>query len=195
VVVLVVGPSGVGKSECGKHAGDSIEGCSFYDLDALIRERSGMQVTKFHLQVGDDGFLDHCRQAVGALMASCTDGIAVVAVGAGALQSLKAKERGGRRNIDRTFDAFYETEYSKRRLDIYSVPRYTCSVAGLSLEEAKGRFVEVVKGIGKAMSTPPSIISAEALGTDKGGGTEGTQTPRSSADGYGDPLAGNLDSV
>src|SRR5260370_22107258 len=133
MVTLVIGPSGVGKSDYGRHAMEAIPKCQFLDLDRLVREKSGTPVSQLLPQIGEDAFHALCRQAVGEIMESCTADITIVAVGAGALESPHATDwisghqgptvalvadpdevyrRGRERNRDRPFEAFFKTEHS-----------------------------------------------------------------------------------
>jgi shikimate kinase len=165
-VILVIGPSGVGKSDYGQHAASAVPGCRFFDLDTLVGERSGMPASQLLPQINNDAFLHCCQQEVEALMQSCTEGIAVVAVGAGALQSDEADawlagysgptiavvadaeevyRRGGKRNSDRTIEDFQKVEYSEHRQRLYDTAKYQCCVTGLSLKEARNRFTDMIR--------------------------------------------------
>ena len=42
MIVLVIGPSGVGKSDYGKYAAGVIPGCHFFDLDKLVGQTAGI---------------------------------------------------------------------------------------------------------------------------------------------------------
>jgi shikimate kinase len=168
MVILVIGPSGVGKSDYGKHAAATIPGCQFFDLDSLVRGRAGMPASKLLPQIGNDAFLDRCRQEVDVLMQSCTAQVVVVAVGAGALQSGRAGawlsqhqgptiavvaspdevyRRGGVRNQNRTLDEFSATEYSQHRRRLYEIARHQCCVTGLTAGEARNRFGDLIRNL------------------------------------------------
>jgi shikimate kinase len=168
MVILVIGPSGVGKSDYGKHVEVTIPGCQFFDLDSLVREHSGTPASQLLPRIGNDAFLDRCRQEVDALMQSCTENVVIVAVGAGALQSGHAGawlsrhqgptvavvaapdevyRRGGKRNRGRTLDQFTATEYSQHRQSLYETAKYQCCVTGLTVEEARNRFIDLIRNL------------------------------------------------
>jgi shikimate kinase len=162
----------VGKSDYGQHAKSVIHCCCFYDLDDLVSRRSGMPAA-IHLlfRIRKDSFLQCCMQEVDAITDSCTQGIAVVAVGAGALESCRASvwlsaypdptiavyaqpdevyKRGGWRNQNRSIEKFKETEYSPYRQSLYRNAKYQCDVTELSLDQARAHFVckinEILQG-------------------------------------------------
>jgi shikimate kinase len=168
MVVLVVGPSGVGKSDYGEHAQKAIPNCEFIDLDSRVRERWAMPVSRMLPQIGDEAFLCRCQQEVRDLMESRTWGIMIVAVGAGALQSHRSIDwiaghlgptiavvaaanevyrRGGARNRNRCFEEFVDTEYSEHRKRLYATAKHRFDVSGWSVEEARNRFVALIRGI------------------------------------------------
>ena len=165
MVILVIGPSGVGKSDYGKHAKETVPGCQFFDLDSLVSKRAEMPASQLLPQIGNDAFLDCCQQEVDTLLLSCPESVVVVAVGAGALQSDRAGawlsrhpgpmiavvaapdevyRRGDERNQNRTLDQFIATEYSQHRQSLYKTAKYQCCVTGLSLEEARNRFTDMI---------------------------------------------------
>jgi shikimate kinase len=167
MVILVIGPSGVGKSDYGEHAAKVVPDCRFFDLDALVSRRAGIPASQLLGQKGSDAFLRSCQQEVDDISHSCTQGIAVVAVGAGALESGSVGDwlsrhagptiavvappdevyrRGGPRNIDRSLERFTQTEYSPRRKGLYyKSSTYQLDVAGLPLEEARIRFACLIR--------------------------------------------------
>ena len=52
--------------------------------------------------------------------------------------------RGGQRNSNRTLEQFKEVEYSPYRQSLYNAAKYQCCVAGLSVQEGRSRFVELI---------------------------------------------------
>jgi len=168
LLILLIGPSGVGKSDYGEHVSKTIPECQFFDLDSLVRDRSGTPVSQLLPQVGNDRFLELCQQEVNALLKSNDDVFSIVAVGAGALQSDHALawltqhpgptlaivaapeevyKRGGKRNHDRTLGEFIAIEYSETRKSLYDSAEHLCSVTGLSVEEARNRFTDMIRMI------------------------------------------------
>ena len=165
MVVLIIGPSGVGKSDYGKYANEAVPQCQFFDLDNLVSQRAGTPAGQLLPRIGKDAFLDRCRQEVDALLQCCPKSVAVVAVGAGALESHCAGpwlsrhpgptiavvaapdevyRRGGKRNRNRTLGKFIAAEYSQHRQSLYKTAKYQCCVTGLSLEEARNRFTDMI---------------------------------------------------
>ena len=165
-VILVIGPSGVGKSDYGQHAAKMVPGCRFFDLDSLVGKRSGTPASQLLPQIREDAFLHRCQQEVEAQLQSCTEGVAVVAVGAGALQSGEAHawlsrypgptiavvaaaeevyRRGGPRNSNRDLSEFKRVEYSEYRERLYHTAKYQCCVTGLLVEKARNHFTKLIR--------------------------------------------------
>jgi shikimate kinase len=168
MVILVIGPSGVGKSDYGRRAAEVIPDCRFFDLDDLVSQRSGTRASQLLGQIGNDAFLDLCQYEVDDISRSCTQGIAVVAVGAGALQSDRVGAwlsrhvgptiavvappdevytRGRERNRNRTLEQFTATEYSRRRQGLYQTAKHQFKVAGLPVDEARVRFSDMIHNL------------------------------------------------
>lgn len=168
MIILVIGPSGVGKSDYGEYAQKTLQGCQFFDLDSLVRKQKKIPVSQLLPKIGNDAFLKCCQHEVDALFKSYLESTAIVAVGAGALQSRHASgwlschpgptiaviaspdevyKRGGKRNCDRSLAQFTETEYSQARWDLYNAAKYQCCVTGLSLEDARNHFKNMVDGL------------------------------------------------
>jgi shikimate kinase len=167
-VILVVGPSGAGKSDYGRHAAKAVPRCEFFDLDGLVGKRSGTPASQLLPKIGNDAFLHRCQQEIEALQNSRTETAAIVAVGAGALQSDQAHawlsgypgptvavlapntevySRGSERNRNRSLEEFTATEYSERRQRLYETAKYRCCVGGLSVEAARGQFTDLIRGL------------------------------------------------
>ena len=92
MLILVVGPSGVGKSKLGEYAGQNMVNCHFFDLDKLVKERTGCSTGKLLPEIGNDAFLDLCCREVDILCDNCLEGLYIVAVGSRVLQSCHALE-------------------------------------------------------------------------------------------------------
>jgi shikimate kinase len=168
MLILLVGPSGVGKSKLGEYAGQKIANCQFFDLDKLVKVRIGRSTGELLRKIGNDAFLDLCCKEVDVLCDKCLDGLCIVAVGSGALQSYHALEwlrqhstlaitapaeevykRGGERNRNRTLEEFEQTEYSPNRIQIYDSADYRLVVNGLKEQQARDRFLELMESISK----------------------------------------------
>lgn len=168
MVVLVIGPSGVGKSTCAVFAAGKLPGCQSFDLDKLVGQRAGVPACHLLGKVGADGFLQCCLREVGALLESGTDVVSLVDVGAGALESHRAGawlsqhqgrtiavvappdevyRRGGWRNQNRSLDQFIGTEYSEYRKSLYKAATYQCDVKGLPVEDARDRFTDMIRDL------------------------------------------------
>lgn len=177
-VILLIGPSGVGKSDYGRFAAQQIPDCQFADLDELVGLQWSMRASEMLPKIGNDRFRERCEQVVRKITREKSTSITLVAVGAGALQSagsgawISGHEgstiavmappedvfgRGGARNASRTFEQFRETEYSEHRQRLYKKAAHCCDVTGLSLENARPRFVDLVRQIaGKTGGQGPS---------------------------------------
>ena len=168
MLILVVGPSGVGKSTLGEYAEQKIANCQFFDLDRLVKGRTGRSTDELLPEIGNDAFLALCRKEVDLLSDERLDGLCIVAIGAGALQSCHALEwlrqhstlaitapaeevysRGGKRNENRTLKEFEQTEYSPYRIQIYDSADYKLAVDGLSESQAKDGFLELIESLSK----------------------------------------------
>jgi shikimate kinase len=166
MVILVIGPSGVGKSTCVEYAAGKLSGCRFFDLDKLVGQRAGIPACELLGKVGADGFLQCCQHEVNAMLQSCTDIVSLVDVGAGALESPRASawlsqhqgltiavvappdevyRRGGWRNRNRNLDQFTRTEYSEYRQSLYNAATYRCDVNGLPVDDARTCFTDMLR--------------------------------------------------
>jgi len=150
MIVLLIGPSGVGKTTYGKYASTSVSDCCFYDLDERVKEHTGKGALQL-FRKGPDSLLEACKSIVDALAARCAERLCLVAVGAGALQSERALEwlRGRvsiailappeevqkRRELWRQkgLEAFKHSEYSPDRLQIYDAATHQLCVGGVAI--------------------------------------------------------------
>lgn len=167
MVILVIGPSGVGKSTCVEYAAGKLPGCRAFDLDKLVGQRAGMPAYRLLGEVGADGFLQSCQREVDALL-SRAHVVSLIDVGAGVLESHRAAtwlskhqgptiavvappdevyRRGGWRNQDRNLGQFTKTEYSDYRQSLYRAATYQCDVKGLPVEAARTRFTDMIRNL------------------------------------------------
>lgn len=169
MVILAIGPSGVGKTDYCEYAGTTVGRCRAYDLDKMVSEYYGEAASALLPRVGnDDDFLRLCRAQVESLSEFRSRNIAAVAVGAGALQSRMAVawldahpgptiailappeevyDRGGNRNANRSVDQYINVEYSGHRLKLYERSSHTCDVTGLTVDKARRVFAAKIAQI------------------------------------------------
>lgn len=167
MAVVVIGPSGVGKTTYGQHAAEQIERCRFVDLDAAVSASTGCPAGVLLPRIGSENF----AILSGAVLlniahAPDADSSLVVAVGAGSLESTRAAdwlfrfptitviarpnqvfERGGLRNASRNLEQFEATEFSNARQCLYDRADQKLDVSDLSLEEAQARFTQIVRAV------------------------------------------------
>lgn len=166
-VILVVGPSGVGKSDYCKYAEDVIPDCHFFDLDSLVGKLVGIAAGQLLPRVGKERFFEYGKEEVASLLKSSSQEIVIIAVGAGFLQSSRAgpwlSEHPGptvavfalaeevyqrwqmrRENCGKPLDPFKQEEYSPQRLCLYRIAQHQLCVSGLTAGEARARFSNMI---------------------------------------------------
>lgn len=88
--ILLIGPSGVGKSTLGKYAADKIDRAEFYDLDQRIaRQHDAKDIGEFFREQGSANFLKFSIECLDQLqLMSEPEDTQIIAVGAGTLNHL-----------------------------------------------------------------------------------------------------------
>lgn len=174
-LVLLFGPSGIGKSTAIKFANERIQGVIFEPLDALtkqlgrelkfIREDQGIRELQRAIN-NPDKFLELGIQAVNRLVANNPSQTVVIDVGAGFLDGSRisdwiannisvvlcassqvAYERiQTNRNDTRTFDEYREQEFAAHRERLYFQAQYKID-ATCNAEQLGLRFIELLTGL------------------------------------------------
>jgi shikimate kinase len=148
MLLYLIGPSGVGKTSCGRHAAFVFPRVRFESLDDLCK--------------GQEFDWIACRRALDGLEAATAPGLTVIIdIGAGTqtrpelVQYLAARaentillhappEEVIRRNPlgpSRDIWEFRQTEYASRRL-LYRVAGHVVDVTGLTIGSARQKFIE-----------------------------------------------------
>lgn len=158
--ILLIGPSGVGKSSLGSYASAKLSNCKFDDLDNLIAKESGIQeAMEFLIENGPEIFFQKSVEIVENIKNRNDNQLYLIAVGAGTLVSQQSKswlenyttisitappEEVIVRNPlgpKRDFPEFKMTEYSPFRLSLYQSANFNFPVDGLNETEAHAKFV------------------------------------------------------
>jgi len=161
MLILSIGPSGVGKSSLASYASAKLSNCKFDDLDNLIAKESRAQEAQHVLiQYGSDIFFQKSVGIVENIRNQNDKQLYLIAVGAGTLESLQSKnwlknyttisitappEEVIVRNPlgpDRDIEEFKMREYSPFRLSLYQSANFNFPVDGLTETEAQAKFVE-----------------------------------------------------
>lgn len=165
MLILLVGPSGVGKTTEGRAVCERIPDCEFHDIDDLIGKSQNRQASQLLPEVGADRFAEISLDVVEAVSKDCADKIGLAAVGAGTLESRSTIEwlrnyvtvaitapaeevyRRDRLRFQRTLKKFTKVEYSDYRMSIYNSATYQHPVSGLSLEQASEELFRLLTEI------------------------------------------------
>jgi len=161
MLILLIGPSGVGKSSLASYASAKISNCKFYDLDDLVAKESGVQkaINVFNRD-GPEIFFQKSVEIIENIKNQNDNQLYLIAVGAGTLVSQQSKNRLKNyttisiiappekvivRNPlgpNRDFQEFKMTEYSPFRLSLYQSANFNFPVDSLTKTEAQAKFVE-----------------------------------------------------
>ena len=91
--ILIIGPSGVGKSTLGDYASKNFSNCEFYDLDDLIKKRYNSKSASLLFSLkGPEVFFEYSCKVLSEIENKCESQICLTAVGAGTLVSQKSKD-------------------------------------------------------------------------------------------------------
>ena len=154
-IVLVIGPSGVGKSTAILHCESSglLTGWRFLDLDDLVAQENGCSAGELLLKVGNDEFFNRCKSAADNATQSLMENYIIV-VGAGTLLSCMAidwirnhcsvlitaeeyecyRRDKGRAGVERTVYQYNKSEFSEVRKAIYNSATFTINTTNMTLD-------------------------------------------------------------
>ena len=161
MLILLIGPSGVGKTSLGNYASTKLSNCKFDDIDSLIaKENDTEKATEVLNKNGPEIFFQKSVEIVENIKNQDDSQLYLIAVGAGTLESHQSKnwlnnyitisitappEEVRVRDPSkskRDFQKFKMTEYSPFRLSLYQSANFNFPVDGLNETEAQTKFVK-----------------------------------------------------
>jgi shikimate kinase len=164
---FLIGPSGVGKTTLTTELIKRLEKVQVAELDMEVKRK----YPKEYCSASEDWerFWDCSISCIQDLQAQTgADSYLVVDVGAGSLQSVRAKDFFGHQNtvhvsdtpentfrkiqsrpqnawLGRSLEDFKAVEYSPNRQAIYSISRYCIDLSVCSIEEAAAELINILK--------------------------------------------------
>ena len=90
--IILIGYMGTGKSAAGRETA-CLAGCSWYDLDELIEERTGMTIPDYMQAYGEEAFRDRESEALSVFLQDTSDQSGPVLLSCGGGVVLRAENR------------------------------------------------------------------------------------------------------
>lgn len=158
---LLIGPSGIGKSTVLKGLAE-YDDIDTYDLDRMLEEHSGMNLTQYVAEVGWEGFFNTTRELIDGLV---SDNEIIIAVGAGSIEHMGSHDwykeqetialigrpdviyaRCNRQQYHPTLESYETVEYSAWRRALYNGVKHKIDVTRLSPDEVVEAVLNIIDG-------------------------------------------------
>ena len=154
--LLIIGPSGIGKTSISHAVRDRLDECSVYCLDREVEIKYAINsISEYFVHVGPSQFLKSCIEVTEQIKQECQSEICLIDVGAGALEAGDESKNWLSRNRTialfasrdelvlrdplagkRTPASYIETEFSNNRMAIYQQADYKINLSGKDFEQS-----------------------------------------------------------
>ena len=168
MIILLIGPSAVGKTTLGRLCASQMQNCDFVDLDDAVADLNGTSPAyESAVKFGLSKFLTDCRDIVAKndLKSAATNAILLIAVGEWALRMdnpevwlsayktisliAPAEEVYQRRNdlTEMSMENYRRYNYSEARKRIYGSCNLVVEIGGLRKKGAVKRLKQAIKSL------------------------------------------------